>query len=383
MSALAKKMQVEQSSSKACELKKTVSPPGLLQSTEQQRSREGVGARAGGGIVKAPIHVVRDMQSLVKNKYRHPFLNAPKPENSKPTNFKVIRQEGSPPPNYQQAVGVKGHKEMNQSGHITTVNTSLSQSHDRKQSNRLSHLITVQRGERTDAGLSLQAGPSPQPPHPPDTPPLPSTSGASLSVQKLSTSQTFLQGRTVGLPLETCPPVQTRTTAEAPAAQEQLLLQGFLPEQVGSDILPNLTASAAAPGAHGPPHLMFDPTSGRYFYVDAAPQRKLLLDPETGQFVQVFLPAPGFAPNAGVVPVRLANPTAFSPCMINPTPFTNHVMHHFPFAPRVMNSNPFSSPVINTAPTVMSVMQFHPTIAVSSLLVPSCPPFPLHTPSQD
>ncbi|XP_054902698.1 uncharacterized protein prob1 [Poeciliopsis prolifica] len=68
--------------------------------------------------------------------------------------------------------------------------------------------------------------------------------------------------------------------------------QTFTPGQV----------STAAPGAllsvPASCHLMVDPSSHRCFYTDAGPaaQRKLLLDPETGRFVQVFLPA-GSAPS--------------------------------------------------------------------------------------
>ncbi|XP_067465209.1 nuclear factor of activated T-cells 5 [Thunnus thynnus] len=132
--------------------------------------------------------------------------------------------------------------------------------------------------------------------------------------------------------------------------QQQFLcnVQGFLPAQVGSDFLVDITGSAAAPGAlfSGPApsyHMMLDPKSGRCFYVDTPPQpqRKMLLDPETGQYIEVFLPAASSAPNAGVIAVCGANP----------------------------------------APTVLPVMQFQPPLAMSSLYAPPCLPFTLRTPS--
>ncbi|XP_049896579.1 uncharacterized protein prob1 [Epinephelus moara] len=151
--------------------------------------------------------------------------------------------------------------------------------------------------------------------------------------------------------------------------QQQFLcsLQGFLPAQVGSDFLIEIPGAVAAPRAllsspapHGGPapiHMMLEPKSGRYFYVDAPPppQRKMLLDPETGQYIQVFLPAARSAPNTGVFPVRCANST--------PT-----VMHVAPA-------------MVNPSPTILSVMQFQPTVAISSLYAPPCLPSTLHRPS--
>ncbi|TDH05352.1 hypothetical protein EPR50_G00143870 [Perca flavescens] len=129
----------------------------------------------------------------------------------------------------------------------------------------------------------------------------------------------------------------------------------FLPAQGGSDV----TSSGAllrgpAPCGPAPCHMMLDPQSGRCFYVDSAPppQRKVLLDPETGQFFQVFLPADT---KPGVFAVRCANS---APTMIGPAPN-----------------------VISPAPAVLSVVQFQPMVAVSSLYAPPCLAFTLHTPS--
>ncbi|XP_014843878.1 PREDICTED: uncharacterized protein LOC106918542 isoform X1 [Poecilia mexicana] len=80
--------------------------------------------------------------------------------------------------------------------------------------------------------------------------------------------------------------------------------QTFTLGQVCKDLV-----STAAPGvlfsAPASCHLVLDASSQRGFYMDAGPaaQRKLLLDPETGRFVQVFLPA-GSAP-----PMLGGNPT--------------------------------------------------------------------------
>ncbi|XP_078101444.1 uncharacterized protein LOC144514121 [Sander vitreus] len=117
----------------------------------------------------------------------------------------------------------------------------------------------------------------------------------------------------------------------------------FLPAQGGSDV----TVSGALLRGPAPCHMMLEPQSGRCFYLDSAPppQRKVLLDPETGQFFQVFLPADT---NTGVFAVRCENS---APTMISP------------------------------APAVLSVLQFQPAVAVSSLYAPPCLAFTLHTPS--
>lgn len=158
-SVLSKKMQAEQNSSKTChQQKRPAVLPSILQSVDQQRVREGGGGEGGGGVFKAPVHVVRDMRSLVKNTYSLSFSTAPTTtqQNNKPTSFKVIGQEESPPPTYQQAVGVKGHDGTKRSsqasvysssiaGHINKVTASLSQSQHSNQSNRSSRPITQQR----------------------------------------------------------------------------------------------------------------------------------------------------------------------------------------------------------------------------------------------
>ncbi|CAJ1063151.1 uncharacterized protein prob1 isoform X1 [Xyrichtys novacula] len=136
-------------------------------------------------------------------------------------------------------------------------------------------------------------------------------------------------------------------------------LQGLLPAQVGGDFVVDVTGSTTA-GAllsgPAPCNILFDPRSGRCFYVDPPPtaQRKMLLDPETGQYVHVLLPAASSAPISSIFPVHSANPT---PILVNP-----------------------AHSALNSAPTVVSVMQLQPTVAVSSC---SRPPVHLHMPSMN
>lgn len=135
--------------------------------------------------------------------------------------------------------------------------------------------------------------------------------------------------------------------------QQPLLpcLQGFLPVQSCKDALQDAANPAAStPGvlSHAPtPSHILDPQNLQCFYVDVAtqPQRKMLLDPETGQYVQVFLPAPS------ATPVGLASPAPYAPT------------------------------AVKAAPAILSVMQFQPTIAVSPLYAPPFLPFPLNAPS--
>ncbi|XP_040907633.1 uncharacterized protein prob1 isoform X2 [Toxotes jaculatrix] len=480
-SVLSKKMQVEQSSSKTSHLKKTpetlrVLPP----PADQQRVREGGGAS--GGVFKAPVHVVRDVRSLVKNTYSLSFSMATTSENHKPTSFKVIGQEDSPPPTYQQAVGVKGHhmtKTNSSRGNVTKVAASLDQSQNRKKNDTLSHPITQRRSSEPvrrrrmlldpplpttplvgqserDGGASHLAGTSLppsvfiQPPRPPSsTPRHPQGTQPPFSAEEQrslldvspqsgpSSSQPILQScfytaptlhphlgkvsyvhsplnyiqtqlqppqpattlhllrsseekqnRTTGDTLDqpdrfinTCPLNQTRSvgdqeghavTAATPKQQQQQeqhhlqqqVFQGLLPAQVGSDFLIDAGGSAVPPGAllggPTPCHVMLEPKSGRCYYVDPPPlpQRKMLLDPETGQFIQVFLPAASSTPSAAVFPVCYTNP-----------------------APAVISATPTMLQVGGANPTVLSVMRFQPSIAFSSLYAPPCLPFTLHAPS--
>lgn len=143
-SILSKKMQVERNSCQtATQQRKPSAPP----SVEQRGGRNGVGGQTGGGVSKAPIHVVRDMRKLVKETSSLDFTT---PDNSKPTSFKGKGQEESPPPTYQQAVGVKGHSQASVysvtcRGHVAKVAASLSQSQNRNKREEVSHPITQQR----------------------------------------------------------------------------------------------------------------------------------------------------------------------------------------------------------------------------------------------
>lgn len=123
---LLKKMQVDQSGSTTTDLKKKAEQtPGQSPPAEQH------GGRTGGCAFKAPVPVVRDMRMLVK----HTTTNGAKPDSKKPATFKMTVQEESPPPTYQQAVGVKGHVPM--------VNAPFSKSQNRNQRGRCP--ITQQR----------------------------------------------------------------------------------------------------------------------------------------------------------------------------------------------------------------------------------------------
>ena len=416
-SVLSKKMQVEKINTKTSYLKKKLAASPIVPS-------EGAGLEAGPGVFKVPVHSVRDVRSLVKNTYSLSFSTATTPDKLKPATFKVVGQEDSPPPTYQQAVGVKGHSTR---GHVSKVTASFSQSRDRKQYNALSHPITQQRqgsepiiSRRKDAtisqleraeGASHQAGAS----LPFSAPPSPSSSrhpqvdqqeqlppqGASShsvpaplqrlqtcfytpsqhpqlrkvsyipnplnSIQNPQLHQSRSPGDTLDQTMKSCPSPATRRTADNVSAvtpptlknkQQQPFrcsFQSFLPAQVSNDFLIDITGSAVTPGAvfsgPAPCHMMLEP-NGRYCYMDTHPQhhRKLLLDPETGQFIQVFLPGASPAPN-----------TMFPMCCFNP-------------APTVINPTPTILQTSNVNRAVLSVMRFQPTLYAAP-----CLPVPLHT----
>ncbi|KAG7516244.1 hypothetical protein JOB18_026688 [Solea senegalensis] len=133
-------------------------------------------------------------------------------------------------------------------------------------------------------------------------------------------------------------------------------LQGFLPAQVGGDFL------VAGPGAFlsgpAPFQVMLEPQSGRCYYVDTPPQhqRKILMDPETGQFFQVLLPTTSPAHSTHLFPMCCVNPAS---TVINP-------------APTMLQSS-------SVNPSVLSVMPFQPM--ASSLCGAPCLPFTMFTPA--
>lgn len=157
-SVLSKKMQAEHNNSKTFyqQMRPTVLPS-ILQPADQQRVTDRGGEDSGGGAFKAPVHVVRDMRSLVKNTYSLPSTALRViQQHNKPTSFKVIGQEESPPPTYQQAVGVKDHDKTKRSsqasfssksttGQINSVTASLSQSQHSNEGNRSSLPIMMRR----------------------------------------------------------------------------------------------------------------------------------------------------------------------------------------------------------------------------------------------
>lgn len=125
---LSKKMQVEQNNLR----KNPEVTPFLLPPVKQQ------GGQTGGIASRAPVHVVRDMRSLVKHTYSHSFTTTSvSHDNNTTRRFKATGQEDSPPPAYQQEVGVKGH--------VSKVAASFSQSQDKKQSKPFRQPITQQR----------------------------------------------------------------------------------------------------------------------------------------------------------------------------------------------------------------------------------------------
>lgn len=151
-------MQAEQNNSKTSyQQTRPTGLPSTLQHVDQQRVTDMGGEDAGGGAFKAPVHVVRDMRSLVKNTYSLPSTTLRvTQQHNKPTSFKVIGQEESPPPTYQQAVRVKDHDRTKKSsqasfssksttGHINSVTASLSQSQHSNQGNRSSLPIMMRR----------------------------------------------------------------------------------------------------------------------------------------------------------------------------------------------------------------------------------------------
>lgn len=448
-SVLSKKMQAEQSHCKSPPVQnKPTVVPNLPQAVEQQRAREGGGGETAGGAPKAPIHVVRDMRSLVKNTYGHTF---PTSQNSQPLSFKVVGQGGSPPPSYLQAVGVKVHNQSKTS--VKQVRASLPQPQQRSQRSRPDRPITQQRrgslpitnrgkedavtgpaasgvptkspdvneppagAASPKAGASLPPTALLQPPgcappssrHPEATPPL--VPGQEQSAV-LGVPSQFVPGSPQQLfhPCFLAPaalppfapavvrhmgkvsyvqaplnylqtPLQPnlhllRTPEEnqsalagnepkqrvrsPPAAAEKpeqhLQPHGPGPQGCGDALgdAPNPAASTpAAPSQVPAPGHLLEPQSLPCFYVDvgAQSQRKMLLDPETGQYVQVFLPAASASCSGGVFPVAVAT------------------------------SAPFALPAVKPAPALLSVVQFQPAFAVSPLYAPPFLPFPLSAPS--
>ncbi|KAM7397377.1 hypothetical protein PAMA_005603 [Pampus argenteus] len=311
-SVLSKKMQVEQSTSNSENHNKSTNCntrtshvqnviqqdhkapvlPGL-QPAEQEGGGGGGGGVKAAGVFKAPVHVVRDMRSLVKNTYSLSFRNNSSPpptqhETNKPAPSKVIVQEDSPPPSYQQAVGGKGHHQTKNSpvytstsrGFVAKVAASISQLQDRKECDGFHR---------------------PNPEHRQGSAPI-------ITRNKLDD--------------DTWPVVLLDTSTKPPASSR--LSEPSQSERAAAH-------RALFTGPTHPCHMMLDHKSGRCFYMDMPPQpqRKMLLDPETGQYIEVFLPAAS------------SNPT----------------------------------------PAVLSVMQFKPPLAISSLYAPPCLPFTLHTPS--
>ncbi|XP_029375918.1 uncharacterized protein LOC115054715 [Echeneis naucrates] len=447
-SVLSKKMQVEQSSTNNPHLKKKSDSP---TPENQQELGEGEGG------VKGPVHVVRDMRSLVKNTHKLRFPTATTPENHKPT-FDVIGEDGSPPCSYQWAVKLKGHhKTDSPSGHVKKLAEFHSQSHDMKHSNpqqgkdgkpiprrRLDDVTSPVNQSESMRYLQAGASPPPQcssiprgpslcsqpqsscpscvePIRLPPAPPSPSSMclpilhpyPGGVSYCPLSSTQIQLQpplpapslhqrrseeNRStqdqpdcyMSLPL----PHETRTTGDhnghssmvtlTTQTMQQLpfLCQGFLPAQVGGDFLVDICSSAVAPGAalrgSNPCDLMFQQHYGRGLCVASPPQlqKKMLLDPETGQFIQVFFPTASVGPNTAAVnsaPPMLQMGTNPAPSAKTPVSATTWVSTGC--SPLMLHMGISSTPVVITPPHPLlqmgtthftSVMKLQPTVAFPS-----------------
>ncbi|KAM4546137.1 uncharacterized protein PAE49_018536 [Odontesthes bonariensis] len=332
---LSKKMQVEQSNGPTNHLKKTSEvPPAPGVALPQP---------AGAGVLRAPVHSVRDVRSLVKHTYSH----------DGPASFKMIGSEESPPPTYQQAVGIKGP--------VAIVTASSSKPQTEKQSDavrwqrrRGSEPIITRAGDITCPGRTLSPAPTltelsqsgrsatsirPPPPRKPAAREQSSLRGESAQVQVLHPwfyTHTALHPFPPGLhphlgtasfvlgPLSYLPPASTLHLDQNGSTES-------------SSDQPDWARTSGEGGGRGhsqpveqQPHLLlFDPRSGRSFYLDTPqPRRKMLLDPETGRFIQVLLPAPSstFLPvhYANTPPTVLhvggANPTVLSVMAVSPSP---------------------------------------------------------------
>lgn len=400
------------------------------------RGRDGKEGETGG--LKAPVHVVRDVRSLVKN------TNSLQHGGNKLTSLKVIGQKESPPPTYQQAVASNRVTLLGQSQHSKYGNRS---NRPATQQRRSRDTVTIRSTDNaaippvrllapptdlptssdpskvsqqevapTTATTTVSApapcahtesdgpeecqpslssqdhssvpGPSPRFPHfpsqqilhpffytPATFPSLP-TFPSTLAPQLAEGS--YVQGPLSYIPtlpaasffhlLTTSQENKSRLTGnisdqqdQSPADRTRTLVNqrdsgastATQRQQTSHDHKVTSSASASVASLSNPAlRHVTDATPLQLFYVDTPPQtqRKMLLDPETGQYVQVFLPASASAGSC-VFPVGFANPAHFPPAMLNPTP------------------------------TVLSVMQIQPTVTVSSLYAPPFQPIPLHSPA--
>lgn len=136
----------------------------------------------------------------------------------------------------------------------------------------------------------------------------------------------------------------------------------FLPVQVQGNSLAGLHEGVFSGTAHC--HVTTDSKSSQCFYVNPPPQfqRKMLLDPETGQFIQLFLPAASSS-------LCRSNPV---PTVMNPSSVVLQVGS--------VNTTPTVLQVGGAYPRVMSVVQLQPAVAMSSLCAPAPLPFTLYMP---
>ncbi|CAL8379170.1 unnamed protein product [Boreogadus saida] len=165
---LSKKMQVERGPAKSAS-NLIPNHPNCQTPGNQPKFRHGVG---GTSLVQGgPVHIVRDIKSQVQTTGRLSFTNSSSAATTthhratgwSHVTYKVIGAEDSPPPSYQQAVGVKDTKEATKSHPLTsqshaTVATALPQSQERLEGSRFPNCSTPIR-KQAAANQTCQLGP--------------------------------------------------------------------------------------------------------------------------------------------------------------------------------------------------------------------------------
>ncbi|PWA24630.1 hypothetical protein CCH79_00016140 [Gambusia affinis] len=288
MNILSKKMQVEQSSSTANSLKKLEAAPAPHAPPAPPAGQQGE-QQGETGAFKAPLHLVRDVKS---------FHSISKAVSMNPTSCNAIGQEES----------VSRHPAAED--HQFRPCSTQSQRSTRCEASpfapiQLLHpcFYRLQSHLRSVPFIHPPLSCMPSHLHPPAPPPLHllvKPDKNPIKVRDNSSNQTEISRDS------DCRSFGRREQVQPPQQPLPVSSQTFTPGQVCKDLV-----STAAPGAllsvPASCHLMLDASSHRCFYMDAGPaaQRKLLLDPETGRFVQVFLPAGSALPMLGGNPTVL------------------------------------------------------------------------------
>ncbi|KAM7373796.1 hypothetical protein PAMP_006499 [Pampus punctatissimus] len=456
-SVLSKKMQVEQSTTNSenhnkstnCNTKtshvqnviqqdhKAPVLPGL-QPAEQEGGGGGGGGLKAAGVFKAPVHVVRDMRSLVKNTYSLSFRNnssAPttQHETNKPAISKVIGQKDSPPPSYQQAVGVKGHHQTKNSSVYTStsrgvakVAASISQLQDRKECDRFHRpnpehsqgsepiitrnkvdndtwpVVLLDPSTKTPASSRLSepsqseraAGVShSQPPPPSSMPNLPqgtqlplSALGWSSILDVSSQSQPILHSclYTPAFPATLQPHLGRVSYIHSPLSYTQLQLQRISP--TGPTLQP-LQRSQSENNIRPTGNKSYQPEGYKGLIKCCPPLSNQESNCNSVTVGSDCLNGTGSAAAHGAL---FTGPTHPCHMMLDPKSGRYFCMDMPPQPQRKMLLDPETGQYIevflsaassNPTPAVFSVMQFKPPLAMSSLYAPPCLPFTLHTQS--